>query len=78
MKEIKVARQKSITDLKKDVQSCCEKLVALRFEREAGSLKKVHEIGATKKKIARLFSLIREHDIQQSSEITDQSKKIKD
>ena len=78
MKEIKVARQKSVTDLRKDIQSCCEKLVALRFEREAGSLKKVHEIGVVKKKIARLLSLLREYDIQQSREISGQSKKIKD
>ncbi|MFA6437422.1 MAG: 50S ribosomal protein L29 [Candidatus Paceibacterota bacterium] len=75
MKEIKVARQRNITDLRKDIQSCCEKLVALRFEREAGSLKKVHEISVTKKKIARFLYLIREYDIQQSSETVDQGKK---
>jgi ribosomal protein L29 len=75
MKEIKVARQKNIADIKKEIQGCCEKLVALRFEREAGSLKKVHEISATKKKIARFLSLLREYDIKESFETTSQNKK---
>jgi len=70
MKESKKIRQKSIGEVKRELDQFREKLVNLRFEKETGSLKKVHQLRQAKKQIARLITIIHEKEKLASSEKT--------
>lgn len=60
MKETKKIRQKEITEIQKDLNALREKLFKLNLERETGSLKKNHQIQITRRKIARLLTILKE------------------
>ena len=58
--EIKELRQKSKEELQKSLQDSRERLRQLRFDLSAGKVKNVREIRMTKKKIARILTLLKE------------------
>jgi large subunit ribosomal protein L29 len=62
MKKNAQLRQKDIPELKKDVKNLRKKLVNLKFERETGSLKKVHQIKQNKRELARLVTILSEKE----------------
>lgn len=53
-------RKKSKTDLEKLLQEGREHLRVLRFDLASGKIKNVREIGATKKDIARILTILKE------------------
>jgi large subunit ribosomal protein L29 len=53
-------RKKSKTDLEKLLQERREHSRVLRFDLASGKLKNVREIGATKKDIARILTILKE------------------
>ncbi len=60
MKEAKKIRQKNIKENERELGQLYERLVNLSFEKETGTLKKVHQIKQAKKQIARLLTIIQE------------------
>lgn len=67
MKKNAQLRQKTTPELKKEVKNLHKKLVNLKFERETGSLKKVHQIKQTKKSLARLMTIVSEKEKKQKN-----------
>jgi large subunit ribosomal protein L29 len=66
MKEAKKIRQKNIKENEQELDRFYEKLVNLNFEKETGTLRKVHQIKQTKKQIARLLTIIQEEEKRNS------------
>ena len=55
-------RQKSKPELQKLTQSLREKLRQLRFDLSSGKVKNTREIQQVKKDIARILTLLKQHD----------------
>ncbi len=54
-------RKKDKKELEKNVQELRKKLSDLRFKFSSGKLKNVKEINNTKKELARILTIIKEH-----------------
>ncbi|MEK7087066.1 MAG: 50S ribosomal protein L29 [Patescibacteria group bacterium] len=63
-KEFQEHKNKSISDLKKDLSANREKLVGLKFDLAAGKIKNISEIKQIKKSIAQILTIVREKETQ--------------
>ena len=63
-KEFQEHKNKSISDLKKDLSANREKLVKLKFDLAAGKVKNIGEIKQIKKSIAQILTIVREKETQ--------------
>ena len=76
MKESQKVRQKSATENRRDLDQLREKLINFNFEKETGTLKKVHQIGKAKKQIARLITIIQQQNQEDVSRDKEVSPKV--
>jgi len=60
--KLRELRQKTDKELKDDLISLREKLRELRFNLTGGKVKNIREIHHTKKTIARILTLIKQHE----------------
>jgi len=76
MKESQKVRQKSVAENRRDLDQLREKLINFNFEKETGTLKKVHQIGKAKKQIARLITIIQQQNQEDVSRDKEVSPKV--
>ena len=76
MKESQKVRQKSAAENRRDLDQLREKLINFNFEKETGTLKKVHQIGKAKKQIARLITIIQQQNQEDVSRDKEVSPKV--
>lgn len=69
MKEVDELRQQSKEELEKMLKQEREKLLRLKIEKELGKLKDTSQIKKTKKRIARILTILREREIKNSKDL---------
>lgn len=65
-KDIQELHSKSKSGLKDLIKKVEEELVRIKAEKEAGSLKKIHQIAIKKRDLARLKTILREKELNEN------------